>query len=140
MSYIHTTSGRGSCRDGGRVVELSAPNNGTVVEAAHSREGSMDTKCTASVSPGSAPSMKNGPVCGFTNGHWMTLLTTSPGPRTWPPKASSVQSSTMSPGSTFMTGGTPPNVQENSSARGWYETTLTRSLLGAPPGTLCRYR
>jgi hypothetical protein len=37
-------------------VALSAPNSGTVVEAAQSRDGSIETKWTASVSPGSAPS------------------------------------------------------------------------------------
>ena len=35
---------------------VSAPNSGTVQEAAQSREGSIDTKWMASVSPGSAPS------------------------------------------------------------------------------------
>ncbi len=37
-------------------VDVSAPNSGTVVEAAQSRAGSIETKCTATVSPGSAPS------------------------------------------------------------------------------------
>jgi len=38
-------------------VPVSAPNNGTVVDAAQDRAGSIDTKCTATVSPGEAPSM-----------------------------------------------------------------------------------
>ena len=37
-------------------VPVSAPNSGMVVEAAQSRDGSIDTKWTARVSPGSAPS------------------------------------------------------------------------------------
>jgi len=74
-------------------VALSAPNSGTVVEAAQSRDGSIDTKCTARVSPGSAPSTWNGPVWGFTKGKSITRETTSSGPRTLPPKASSVQTS-----------------------------------------------
>jgi len=37
-----------------RCVEVSAPKSGTVVETAQSRAGSIDTKCTATVSPGSA--------------------------------------------------------------------------------------
>ena len=39
------------------VVDVRAPNSGMVEDAAQSRDGSMETKCTASVSPGSAPSM-----------------------------------------------------------------------------------
>jgi hypothetical protein len=55
-SQIHTTSGSGSCRVAVRCVDVSAPNSGTVVDAAQSRLGSIEMKCTASVSPGSAPS------------------------------------------------------------------------------------
>ncbi len=55
-SQIQTTSGSGSCRVAVRCVEVSAPNSGTVVDAAQSRAGSSETKCTATVSPGSAPS------------------------------------------------------------------------------------
>jgi len=99
-------------------VDVSAPNSGTVHEAAQSREGSIDTKWIASVSPGSAPSTKNGPVCGFTKGNSTTFVTRSCGPRTLPPKASSVQSSMTSPGLTRRTGGTPPKVQANSEGSG----------------------
>ncbi len=55
-SQIQTTSGSAGCRVAVVCVEVSAPNSGTVVEAAQSRAGSMSTKCTARVSPGSAPS------------------------------------------------------------------------------------
>jgi hypothetical protein len=55
--HIHTTSGSGSCSSAVRCVPVSAPNNGTVVDAATERAGSIDTKCTATVSPGSAPSI-----------------------------------------------------------------------------------
>ena len=79
---------------------MSAPNSGTVQDDAQSREGSIEMKWIASVSPGSAPSTKNGPVCGFTNGNSMTRETRSSGPRTLPPNASSVHSSRMSPGLT----------------------------------------
>ena len=109
-SQIHTTSGSGSCRVAVRWVEVSAPNRGTVVDAAQSRAGSIDTKCTASVSPGSAPSTWNGPVCGFTNGNSITRDTRSPVPRTRPAKQSSVNSSSTVPGATRAAGAVPPNV------------------------------
>jgi hypothetical protein len=117
-SYIQTFSSRASCSVGVWCVEVSEPNSGMVVEAAQSRDGSMETKCTASVSPGSAPSTRNGPVCGFTKGNSITLDTRSSGPRTLPPKASSVHSSNTVPGFTERTGFTPPNVQANSDGSG----------------------
>ncbi len=43
-SQIHTISGSGSCSVAVRWVEVSAPNSGTVVDAAQSRLGSIDTK------------------------------------------------------------------------------------------------
>ena len=46
-------------------VPVSAPKCGNVVDTAQSRAGTIETKCTASVSPGSAPSMWNGPVTGL---------------------------------------------------------------------------
>lgn len=55
-SHIHTTSGSGGWSVAVAWVEVSAPNRGTVVDAAQSRAGRIDTKCTARVSPGSAPS------------------------------------------------------------------------------------
>ena len=39
-----------------RSVLVSPPKNGIVAEAPQSRAGSSATKCSASVSPGSAPS------------------------------------------------------------------------------------
>ena len=54
---IHTSSGSGSFSSAVRCVPVSAPNNGTVVDAAQSRAGSIEMKWTATVSPGSAPSM-----------------------------------------------------------------------------------
>src|SRR6266851_5189921 len=41
-SQIQTTSGSGSCRVAVRWVDVSAPNNGTVVDAAHARLGALD--------------------------------------------------------------------------------------------------
>ena len=87
-------------------------------DEAQSRDGSIEMKWIASVSPGSAPSTKNGPVCGFTNGNSITREMRSSGPRTLPPNASSVHSSRMSPGLTVRTGGTPPNVHANSDGSG----------------------
>src|SRR2546430_871287 len=121
---IHTTSGSGSCRVAVRCVEVSAPNRGTVVDAAQSRAGSIDTKCTATVSPGSAPSTWNGPVCGFTNGNSTTSETRSPVPRTRPAKQSSVNSSSTVPGAIRATGGAPPKVHTNSPAAGRYRNSV----------------
>jgi hypothetical protein len=55
--HSQTISGSGSWSRGVAWVALSAPNSGTVVDAPQSLAGSMDTKWTASVSPGSAPSI-----------------------------------------------------------------------------------
>jgi hypothetical protein len=54
---IHVSSSSGSLSSAVRCVPVSAPNSGTVVDAAQSRAGRSDTKWTATVSPGSAPSM-----------------------------------------------------------------------------------
>ena len=86
-------------------VDVSAPNSGTVHEEAQSREGSIETKWMASVSPGSAPSTKNGPVCGLMNWYVMVRLGRSSLDRIRPPKASSVNRSRTSPGRMRMTGG-----------------------------------
>jgi hypothetical protein len=99
-------------------VVVSAPNSGMVVDAAQSRDGSIETKWTASVSPGSAPSMWKGPVSGFTNGTSMTCETRSSTPRTLPAKASSLQSSSTVPGLTRRTGATPPKVHASSCGSG----------------------
>ncbi len=55
--HSQTSSGSGSCSSAVAWVPVSAPKNGTVVEAPQSRAGSIEMKCTAMVSPGSAPSM-----------------------------------------------------------------------------------
>jgi hypothetical protein len=92
-------------------VEVSAPNRGTVVETPQSRAGSIETKWSAIVSPGSAPSTWNGPVCGFRNGNRIFWETRSSASWINPVKQSSVQSSRIEPGCTFITGSAPPNVQ-----------------------------
>ena len=93
------------------VVLVSAPKSGMVVLTAQSRAGWTSIRWIASVSPGSAPSTWNGPVCGLTNGYVMVLLGRSSRVRILPPKASSVKTSSTSPGRTRMTGSQPPNVQ-----------------------------
>ncbi len=108
---IQTVSGSGGCNVAVVCVEVSAPKRGTVVEAAQSRAGSIDTKCTATVSPGSAPSTWNGPVCGLRNGNSHTSDTRSFSDRTRPAKQSSVNRSRTVPGAMRATGGAPPNVQ-----------------------------
>ena len=115
---IQTTSGSGGCRVAVRWVEVSAPNSGTVVEAAQSRLGSMEMKWTARVSPGSAPSTQNGPVCGLRKGKSQTTETRSSVLRTLPAKQSSVHSSSTEPGWTRRTGAAPPKVQANSEGTG----------------------
>jgi hypothetical protein len=117
-SYIQTISGSGSVSSAVAWVPVSEPNSGMVDEAAQSLDGSIDTKWMARVSPGSAPSTWNGPVWGLTKGNSTTRETRSSGPRTLPPKASSVHSSRMLPGRTRRTGGTPPKVQANSAGSG----------------------
>jgi hypothetical protein len=53
----HARQGEGeTCGVAVRCVDVRAPNSGTVVDAAQSLAGVIETKCTASVSPGSAPS------------------------------------------------------------------------------------
>ena len=89
---------------------MSAPNSGKVVETPQSLAGSRETRCNASVSPGSAPSTKNGPVCGFRNGNVIFSDARSSTVLTSPVKQSSVHSSSTSPGFTVITGSAPPNV------------------------------
>lgn len=116
-SHIQTTSGSGGCRVAVVWVEVSAPKSGTVVDAAQSRAGSTDTKCTATVSPGSAPSMWKGPVCGLRKGNSQTSDTRSFSDRTRPAKQSSVNRSRTVPGAMRATGAAPPNVQAYSPRR-----------------------
>jgi hypothetical protein len=58
-------SGSGSCSIAVDGVAVSEPKNGTVVLTPQSNRGSMLRKWIATVSPGSAPSIQNGPLCGF---------------------------------------------------------------------------
>src|SRR5580693_6648455 len=125
--HIHTNSGSGSCRVAVRWVLVSAPNSGTVVDAAQDLAGSMDTKCTATVSPGSAPSMWNGPVCGFRYGNSHTCETRSCSLRTRPAKQSSVYTSRIAGVLIRFTGAAPPNVHAYWSRSGRNEMTC-RSL------------
>src|SRR5256885_15613986 len=61
----------------------------------------------------------------------MTFDTRSSGPRTFPPNASSVQTSSTVPGLIVRTGLTPPNVHANSEGFGRYARTSTsRSSAG----------
>ena len=92
------------------AVAVSDPNSGTVVLTPHACRGSIDTKCTARVSPGSAPSTKNGPVCGLMKRGSQTWLTRSDVERTRPAKQSSVEVLTTVPGRIDTTGSTPPKV------------------------------
>lgn len=87
---IHTVSGSGGCSVAVVCVEVRAPKRGTVVDAAQSRAGSIETKWIATVSPGSAPSTWKGPVCGLRNGNSHTSDTRSFSERTRPAKQSSV--------------------------------------------------
>src|SRR5215472_3411171 len=127
--HSHTTSGSGSFSSAVRWVPVNAPNSGTVVEAAQERAGSIDTKCTATVSPGSAPSTKNGPVCGLRNGNSHTWETRSVSDRTRPAKQSSVYTSSTAGGRIRITGPAPPNVHAYCSGDGLNEMTW-RSLTG----------
>ena len=131
--HSQTTSGSGSCSSAVRWVPVSAPNSGTVVDAAQDLAGSMDTKCTATVSPGSAPSMWNGPVCGFRNGNSHTCETRSCSLRTRPAKQSSVYTSSTAGVRIRFTGAAPPNVQAYCPGSGRNEMT-SRSLTWSPPG------
>src|SRR5438552_2536041 len=63
----------------------------------------------------------------------MTFETTSSGPRTFPPNASSVHSSTIDPGRMLRTGATPPNVHANSAGSGRYATTVGSVTTGSLP-------
>src|SRR5690349_6386628 len=105
MSYTQTRSSSGACSVAVCDVDVSAPKCGKVLDTAQSRAGVMDTKCSARVSPGSAPSTKKGPVTGLRYGKRQTCEGRSPNPRTTPPKQSSVRILSTSPGRTLATGG-----------------------------------
>ena len=110
ISYIHTRSSRAGWSIAVACVVVSAPKCGNVLDAAQSRAGTISTKWTARVSPGSAPSTAMGPVTGLRKGKVHTWLGRSSTPRTLPAKQSSVDSSTMVPGATVSSGSRPPNA------------------------------
>ena len=88
--HIQMISGSGSWSIAVVWVAVRAPNSGTVVDTAQSRAGSIETKWTASVSPGSAFPRRMVRVWGLRNGNWQTLLTRSFSLFTFPAKQSSV--------------------------------------------------
>ena len=108
-SYIQDLSGNGSCRVAVRSVLVSPPKRGIAQDAPKLRAGLRSTKCSASVSPGSAPATWNGPVCGLTNGMVSAVLGRSVTCRILPQNASSVHSRSTVPGWIFRMGATPPN-------------------------------
>src|ERR1700761_2359674 len=126
---IHVSSSSGSFSSAVRCVPVSAPNSGTVVDAAQSRAGLSDTKCTATVSPGSAPSIQKGPVCGLSP-VMFSLLTRSSADVTRPAKQSSVYRSSTHGVRSRMTGAAPPKVQAYSPGPGRY-VIVSRSLIGS---------
>ena len=91
-------------------VATREPNSGMFADTPQANRGSMETKCTASVSPGSAPSTWNGPVCGLRYAGSHTWETTSEAERTRPPKQSNVHVDNAEPGAMDATASTPPNV------------------------------
>src|ERR1700722_12616114 len=126
---IHMSSSRGSRSRAVGGVPVRAPDSGTAVDAAQSRAGVMETKCTATVSPGSAPSIQKGPVCGLSP-VMFRLLTRSLADWTAPAKQSSVYRSSAHGVRSRMTGAAPPKVQAYSPAPGRYVIVL-RSLIGS---------
>lgn len=64
-SYTQTRSSSGACSIAVLWVAVSAPKCGKVLEIPQSRAGAISTKCTARVSPGSAPTTAIGPVTGL---------------------------------------------------------------------------
>jgi hypothetical protein len=78
---------------------------------------------TASVSPGSAPSTKKGPVWGLSCPGTVTLDMRSAAVFREPSKQSSVQVITRVPGRIRRRGGAPPNVYTSSSCLGTHRRT-----------------
>src|SRR4051812_6143370 len=117
-SYRQTISGRVGPRTAVRSVPLSAPKPGKDAETAYRRAGVSLAMRTARVSPGSAPSTKNGPVCGLSCPAGTTLEGRVSGPVTVPSKQSSVQLTIRVPGLIRATGGAPPKVYLSSPCLG----------------------
>ena len=82
--------------------------------------------CSASVSPGSAPSTKNGPVCGLTSVMSNTSDGRSVGRRSRPENASSVHSRSTVPGAIRCVGAAPPKVHAYWLGSGRNSTMSTR--------------
>jgi hypothetical protein len=93
-----------------RSVPTSAPKPGPNADTAHVRAGASFTMRIASVSPGSAPSTKNGPVCGLSCPGAITFDGRSAGVFTTPSKQSSVHATIRVPGWIRQRGAAPPNV------------------------------
>src|SRR4051794_28108138 len=83
----------------------------------------MATKCSARVSPGSAPSTKNGPVCGLTKRRSTFSVERSLVDRSAPLNASSDHNRSAVPGVIRRSGATPPNVNAYCSNVGTTSTT-----------------
>jgi hypothetical protein len=95
-------------------VPVRAPNSGMVEEAAQSRDGSIDTKWMARVSPGLGPFHVERPGLGVDEGeldHPGDQVRPAPGPAAEGVLGPQLQDA---PGRTRRTGGTPPKVQANS--------------------------
>src|SRR5262249_11723408 len=109
-SYFQTVSGRSGPSIAVRSVPFSAPNPGNDEEIAHGRAGSSFRMRIASVSPGSAPSMKTGPVCGVSWLGGTTFDGRSAVDFTAPPKQTSLHETIFVPGWMRFAGFAPPNV------------------------------
>ena len=99
-SYRQTASGGSGPSIAVRSVPFSAPKPGKDAEMAHGRAGSSLRIRIASVSPGSAPSTKNGPVCGLSCPGGTTFEGRSAVVFTAPSKQSSVHATMRVPGLT----------------------------------------
>ena len=86
------------------------PKNGMIVDAPHVLAGVRSTRWMASVSPGSAPSIQNGPVCGLRSSVSSATVATSSLLVIRPPYASSVHSVRTVPGLMRRIAGAPPKV------------------------------
>ena len=131
-SHIQDRSGNGSCSVAVWSVLVSPPKRGIAQDAPKLRAGLRSTKCSASVSPGSAPATWNGPVCGLTNGMVSVMLGRSVTCRILPQNASSVHSRSTVPGWIFRMGATPPNVNAYWSRSGRNSITSIEDLSLVP--------
>ena len=107
---MYVRSGSGSCSVGLTGTLVSPPKKGISVEAPQVRAGVRSTRWTTRVSPGSAPSIQNGPVCGLRSSVFSAVVATSAVLVMRPPYASSVHSVSTVGGVIRRTGAAPPNV------------------------------